>query len=348
MKRRRMSLSRMLLITASICAALVAISYLNESSASATIIHKYLGFFSSNYEKSEETKAEQQLTTSQEDSKEKQEEANKKQEEERKQAEAKKKAEEAARLVQWKQDTEAQIKSYFGSDISKVGIVYYDLERNQKIAINEENVFTAASTVKVQMNMIAYQWVKEGKLSLDEEIKYVKSKHWEAGTGKLQGENKSQPIKVQKLLDYSIIYSDNIATRMIMERLGSNKNVRAIANQMAGTNTETAQNKITAEEEFRLLKLLYENRNDKYYAYLIEVMKNTVFHDRIDKYIPQELVAHKIGDYATYVNDVGIVFTEKPYILVVYTNELPGLGEFQPHEKIAGLSKLIYEAHLKK
>jgi beta-lactamase class A len=44
------------------------------------------------------------------------------------------------------------------------------------------------------------------------------------------------------------------------------------------------------------------------------------------------------------VNDVAIVFSEKPYILVVYTNELPGLAEKQPHEKIAGLSKLIYEA----
>ena len=348
MKRRKRSLGRLLLVTASICAALVTFSYLNESSARATIVHKYLGFFTSNFEKSEEAKVQHQLTTTPGESKQQQEEEIKRKEEEIKQAEAKKKAEEAAKLEQWKKDTEEQIKSYFGTDISKVGIVYYDLERDQKIAINEENVFTAASTVKVQMNMIAYQWVNEGKLSLDEELNYVKSKHWEAGTGKLQGENKSQPIKVQKLLDYSIMYSDNVATRMIMERLGTNKNVRAIANQMAGTNTDTSQNKITAEEEFRLLKLLYEKRNDKYYAHLIEVMKNTIFHDRIDKYIPQELVAHKIGDYATYVNDVGIIFTEKPYILVVYTNELPGLGQFQPHEKIAGVSKLIYEAHLKK
>ncbi|WP_163192801.1 serine hydrolase [Clostridium thermarum] len=256
--------------------------------------------------------------------------------------------EEAAKLEQWKQKLETDINNYFGQDIYKVGIVYYDIDRDQKLAVNEEKVFIAASTVKVQMNMIAYDWVREGKLSLDEKLIYDKSKHWEAGTGKLQSQDKSKPLPVQQLLDYSIIYSDNIATRMIMERLGSNRNVRAIANRIAGTNNDTVKNVITAEEEFRLLKILYENRNDPHYAHLIETMKKTQFNDRLSKYLPKEIVAHKTGDYAAYVHDVGIIFTEKPYILVVYTNDLPGLAESKPHEKIAGLSKLIYDAHINK
>lgn len=333
---RKRPVFRTLLLTFSAVAALVAFSYITGTNDRATVLHKMIGVLTNNnnVKAEEEDKVQQQQ--------------NNQDKEKNKQDEEKKKQEEAAKLQQWKLDMEKGIKEYLGNDISKVGVVYYDIERKQKIAINEEKVFTAASTVKVQMNMIAYDWVREGKLSLDEKLKYVKSKHWEAGTGILQGEDKSQPIHIQKLLDYSIIYSDNIATRMVMDRLGSNKNVRTIANQMAGTNNEVAQNKVTAEEEFRLLKILYENREDKNYAHLIEVMKNTKFHDRLDKYLPQTIVAHKIGDYATFVNDVGIVFTDKPYILVVYTNELPGLSEFEPHEKIAGLSKIIYEAHLEK
>ncbi|MNI82273.1 hypothetical protein D3C73_1389670 [compost metagenome] len=72
-------------------------------------------------------------------------------------------------------------------------------------------------------------------------------------------------------------------------------------------------------------------------------MKNTEFHDRIDKYLPYDIVAHKIGSYDSYINDVGIIFADKPYILVIYTNELTDATE-----KIATLSKIIYNAQLQK
>ena len=66
-------------------------------------------------------------------------------------------------------------------------------------------------------------------------------------------------------------------------------------------------------------------------------MKNTIFHDRMDKYIPHNLVAHKIGNYGAYINDVGIVFTERPYIFVMYT-----YGNSNGYEDIARISEIIY------
>lgn len=276
------------------------------------------------------------------------EEEKKRQEEEKKKAEEeKKKAEEKARLDKWKTDMEAAINSYLGSNASKVGMVYYDLTFDQKIAINEEKVFTAASTVKVQINMLAYDWVKQGKLKLDETMQYINS-DYEGGTGLLQGMDKSKPFPIQMLLDYSIKYSDNIATHMLQRRLGGAKAIRQMANELVGTNTDIEENKITAEQEFRLLKKLYENREDENYAHLLSVMKDTTFHDRIDKYLPHEICAHKIGNYENYTHDVAIVFTEKPYILVVYTQGLPSTKEKPVEEIIAGLSKLIYDEQLKK
>ena len=235
-----------------------------------------------------------------------------------------------------------KIKKYLGSNISVVGLVYYDINTGEKIAINENKVFLAASTVKVQMNMIAFDWIKQGKLSLEEEIAYNDS-YYEGGTGILQGKDKSKPIPVKTLLDYSIIYSDNIATNMILRRLGGSKSVRAAANLLAGTEVDTSKNNVTAEQVFRILKKLYEGREDPHYTHLIGVMKKTVFHDRLDKYIPRDICAHKIGNYGGYVNDVGIIFTEKPYILVIYTNGLAGSAE-----KIAQLSRLIYIEQSKK
>lgn len=237
---------------------------------------------------------------------------------------------------------EEKMRKYLGSNLSMVGLVYYDLNSGEKIAINENKVFLAASTVKVQMNMIAYDLVRQGKLSLEEKLTYSSS-FYEGGTGILQGMDKSNPIPIKTLLDYSIIYSDNIATNMMLRRLGGSKNVRKITNSMVGTKVDTTKNNVTTEEEFRVLKKLYDGRNDKYYSHLIDVMKKTTFHDRLDKYVPKEICAHKIGDYGGYVNDVGIIFTEKPYILVVYTNGLAGSAE-----KIAQLSKLVYREQLEK
>ena len=41
-------------------------------------------------------------------------------------------------------------------------------------------------------------------------------------------------------------------------------------------------------------------------------MKKTDFHDRLDKYVDKSIVAHKIGDYNDYVNDVGVVMFVVP------------------------------------
>ncbi|WP_238907093.1 serine hydrolase [Clostridium sp. YIM B02506] len=244
------------------------------------------------------------------------------------------------------ENLENKIKDYLGNELNNVGLIYYDLTTNKKISINGDELFTAASTYKVGMNIVAYNMVKEGFLSLNDSIKYS-SGYYEEGTGILQSQidtTLNSPISIQKLLDYAIIYSDNIATNMITEKLGGFDSVRQAVSYFTGVSEPTVSgNVITPETEFRLLKNLYSNRFDQYHSHLIEVMKNTEFHDRIDKYLPYNLVAHKIGSYDSYINDVGIIFTDKPYILVIYTNELTDATE-----KIATLSNIIYSAQLQK
>ncbi|WP_102399770.1 serine hydrolase [Haloimpatiens massiliensis] len=237
---------------------------------------------------------------------------------------------------------EEKIRKYLGKDIDKVGFVYYDLTSGEKISINENKACTAASTYKVGMNIVAYNRVRQGNLGLDEDLRY-RSSMYESGTGILQNQIKTtlkKPISIQKLLDLSIIYSDNIATNMLSRRLGGVQAVRRDVCDITGIHIDTRKNVITPEMEFILLKELYEDRNEKYNAHLIDSMKSTVFHDRIDKYIPKDIVAHKIGNYGSSVNDVGIVFAEKPYIFVMYTDSLSNASN-----KIAILSKIVYKHH---
>lgn len=241
-----------------------------------------------------------------------------------------------------KEELEQNIKAYMGENINNLGLIYYDLETGEKISFNENNKYLAASTVKVQMNIISYDWADNGKLRLNEML-YYNETDYEDGTGILQYQDKSNPFKIQDLLDYSIIHSDNIATNMVIRKLGGSKNLRAMVNSKFKINMDTSGNYITPKGEFVILKYIYENSDDDNYAHLLEIMKNTDFHDRMDKYIPEEITAHKTGDYDKYVNDVGIVFTEKPYIFVAYTYNLE-----DGYEDIAKLSEMIYEYHINK
>lgn len=239
---------------------------------------------------------------------------------------------------------EDKIKSFLGDELNNVGFIYYDINTGHKISINENKVCVAASTYKVGMNMVAYDWVRSGSLSLSEELFYS-SEYFESGTGILQDQidtTLKSSITVQKLLDLSIMYSDNIATNMITSRLGGFTAVCNTVSNITGiTDVDMSSNTITPEMEFRLLKRLYDDKDEQFNAHLISTMKQTIFHDRIDKYLPQELVAHKVGNYGTYTNDVGIIFTDKPYIFVMYVD-----GTSDASSLIADLSKMLYEEQL--
>ncbi|GLC30849.1 serine hydrolase [Clostridium omnivorum] len=237
---------------------------------------------------------------------------------------------------QKKQKLEEEIKAYLASNMDNVGLSYYDINSGSEITINGDKTFLAASTVKVQMNIVLADLIKGGQISKDEALKYTDA-FYEEGTGILQGQELTTPIPLTLLSKYSIVYSDNIATNMIMDRIGYEK-MRTLIDSKIGHATDHSDNYITAKDETTLLKLLYENKdNNSLYNELIENMKNTEFHDRMDLYVPQNLVAHKIGSYDNYVNDVGIVYAKNPYILSVYTNEVENADEV-----IAHISQLIY------
>lgn len=242
----------------------------------------------------------------------------------------------------WTNSLELKIRDQLGDDINKVGFIYYNLNSGEKIAINENEIVVAASTCKMGMNVVAYEMVKNNELSLDEDLFYDSSFYTE-GTGLLQYKLNgldNKPLKVQYLLNLTIIESDNIATNMIFNRLGGKPLVREKMNDLVGLTCITDQNRTTTEIQYRLLRFIYEHRNEPNYAHLIESMKNTVFNDAIDKYIPKEISAHKVGFYDKSSSDIGLIDTKNPYIFVMYTEDV-----YDPDEVIAKLSKLVYDEH---
>lgn len=236
-----------------------------------------------------------------------------------------------------KDKLENDIKSYLGNNINNIGLSYYDITSGEQININSDKTFLAASTVKVQLNMVLADMFKSGQASENEQLTFT-SGDYEGGTGILQDTDMSKPYAVTTLSDYSIIHSDNIATNMLMRRIGY-ENFRTLVDKKLGYTTDHSNNYITAAQETTILTQLYRNKdNNAYYSHIIDIMKNTDFHDRLDKYIDTKIVAHKIGNYSDYVNDAGIVYANKPYVISIYTK-----GVSNADEVIGHISKMVYD-----
>jgi beta-lactamase class A len=219
-------------------------------------------------------------------------------------------------------------------DSNNYGIYYEDLNTGDKVLYNENKPFIAASTIKIPVVMDAADMIASNILGENETITYT-DRDYEDGTGILQDSNElNEPISINRLINIIIVNSDNIATNMLKRNCAD---LSAYIKDVTGISLGLEGNYITPKQEGIIIKKLYENKDsNKIYDDIINNMKNTIFHDRLDKYIPWELVAHKIGGYNEFLHDCGIIYTERPYSLSVYTESIGC-------EEIAKLSKNIYD-----
>jgi len=128
---------------------------------------------------------------------------------------------------------------------------------------------------------------------------------------------------------------------MLIDKIGYNK-FKNLEDKKMGYSTDHSGNYITPNGSVTLLKHLYdEAKTNSYDARLIAWMKNTIFHDRLDRDINPRLVAHKIGNYGGNVHDIGIFYTNKPYILTVYTNNATNATEI-----ISKVSDIVYNQQI--
>ena len=238
---------------------------------------------------------------------------------------------------------EDALRNFLGDEASKVGLVYYDISSGESFSINGSKTFTAASTYKVPLAMIIYDRISKGTIKETDTIKFTESCR-EGGTGILQNSNLSSPIKISTLVEDAIRYSDNIAANMLIKSV-SYSTYKRLEDLKLGITTNHAKNEITAQGAFNVLKSLNDgaNNGNKNYSKIIGWMKQTVFNDRISRNLPNSIVAHKIGNYGSNVHDVGIIYSENPYILTICTN-----GLRDPNTTISGISEIIYARQLGK
>ena len=99
-----------------------------------------------------------------------------------------------------------------------MGVAARNLLTGEELAVNADDRYPTASTIKTAVMIEAYQQAAEGKLSLDSPMT-LRNNDKVGGSGVLNGMADGLSLKVRDLIHLMITLSDNTATNMLMTRL---------------------------------------------------------------------------------------------------------------------------------
>ncbi len=235
-----------------------------------------------------------------------------------------------------------QITAYLERQPGVYGLYFIDIQSDRDFGYNPRVVFHAASTFKVPMNLYLYRAAEHNQIDLTEQL-FFTDKHLEGGTGILKNQSPGGSYTIAQLADYSILYSDNVATNILMDHLGK-ENIKEYMRSLGGKVVDNKQN-ITCPYDLALymqevLHIAEQPAGKK----LLNNLFDNKLKDRIPAPLPPEIqVANKIGTWPptnTYNDAAYVAHPQKPYILIITSKDTPGYGEAR--EVIRRLSELVY------
>jgi beta-lactamase class A len=256
------------------------------------------------------------------------------------------------------------------SNAELVGVAVYDTETKQTLLINERASFHAASTMKVPVMMQIFRRADRKKIPFNEPVE-IKNKFFsiiDRSEYRLSRDDDSdqeiygrigQTMTVAELVDRMITWSSNLATNLLIEKVGA-ENVTELMRELGATDIQVLRgvedpkafqagknNTTTAYDLMLLLRLIAENKflNRRACEKMVEILSSQRFNDGIPAGLPSATrVAHKTGNITKHNHDAGIVYAmgRKPYVIVVLTK---GIAEQKRSGKlIADISRAVYQA----
>ena len=148
-------------------------------------------------------------------------------------------------------------------------------------------------------------------------------------------------VPLDLLLEQSIVNSDNTAVNILIKNLGYSNARHDITKYSDEVFPDDfySSNITSAAYSYDVINYLYEHQEE--YEKLISDMKKSSMGIYLKKYIEDYEVGHKYGSYSSYVHDYGIVYTNSPYLVGVFTK-----GITNSDETIALISKDILDYNL--
>jgi beta-lactamase class A len=249
-----------------------------------------------------------------------------------------------------------------------VAVYFKTLDGKAEWSVRPDDVFHAASTMKIPVLIELFRQVQQGKVKLDDKLMVKNEFHSivdglsyklnaaddsEADLYQAEGQSRS----LRELCELMITVSSNFATNLIIEKLGV-ENIRATVQGLGAdgvrvlrgvedgkafekglNNTATARGLAILLEAIAKEKAVDAASSQE----MIAVLTRQKFNEGIPAGLPPGIsVAHKTGEITEIHHDAAIVFARRPYLLVILVRGLVDIK--QSAALMADISRQIYGA----
>jgi len=235
--------------------------------------------------------------------------------------------------------------------VSEVSIYFRDLNSGDWIGVSDDVKFSPASLMKVPILITYLKLAESDKDLLDRKLQ-VTMKRDEALYQNIIPDQEVETGKkytIWELLEYMIIYSDNLAVNTLLENIDTNQLDRVYTELGIYVPTQDIiENFISVHDYASFFRVLFNS------SYLtremsekaLELLSRTKFNQGIVAGLPSYItVAHKFGERrlpdSLQLHDCGIIYrTNSPYLLCIMTR---GSDFRQMASVIENLSRLSFE-----
>ncbi len=249
-----------------------------------------------------------------------------------------------------------------------VAVAFRTLDGRIEWFSRADDVFHAASTMKIPVMIELFHQVREGKLKLDDSFPIKNEFHSlvDASIFKLDPADDSetdlykaegQTRTLSQLCELMITVSSNFATNLLVEKLGV-ENIRATVhtlhadgmNVLRGVEDNKAYEKglnttTTSRGLLVLLEAIAQGQavDPDASRQMVEILARQKFNEAIPAGLPPGTrVAHKTGELTKLHHDAAIVYTTRPFVLVILVR---GMAESKDSAALmAGIARRIYQS----
>jgi beta-lactamase class A len=261
---------------------------------------------------------------------------------------------------------ESRVQQLISASGAEVAVAFTTLDGRQELMLRPDDVFHAASTMKVPVMIELFRQAESARLSLDEQLPIRNAFHsivdgsvytLDVGddSDREVYEAIGKTMTLRRLCELMITVSSNFAANLLIERVGVD-NVRATVTRLGADGMQVLRgveddkafekgmnNTTTARGLLVLLQRIAQGRavSPKADAEMVAILERQHFNDAIPAGLPAGTkVAHKTGNITKIHHDAAIVYGPTPYVLVVLVRGIQ--DEKQSAALIASISREVW------
>ncbi len=195
------------------------------------------------------------------------------------------------------------------------GVVVYRWESQIEYGLHQEEPFPAASLIKLPVMLTLYQEAEKGNLDL---------------------------VDYRELAEAMGKRSDNVAFNQSVKILGEEK-IQQTIDLLGMKGTSFEKNETTPQDIALFFQKLDGGggMSDEHREEIFSFLTDTIYEDRIPAGVPEGVqVVHKIGTEMGSFSDAGIVFSERPFVLVILSKNA---RESEANEVLPAITRAVWE-----